>query len=80
MDKTLEPWVKFKSGVLLEHHQRSVHSSGCTRREKMFSDWNTTQNEGMHVHFESTRKFLHSTERRPKSNNVTRGKQRHTQS
>ena len=33
-----------------------------------------TQNEGKHVLFESTRKFPHSTERRPKNNNVTRRK------
>ena len=55
-------------------------SQQCTRRETMSSEWNTTQNEGIHVHFESTRKFPHSTERRPKCNNVTRRKPKHTQS
>ena len=29
----------------------------------MSPEWDTNQNEGIHVLFESTRKFLHSTER-----------------
>ena len=68
----------------------SVHSSGCTRRETVPSEWNATQNKGIHVQVESTREFSHttkwqprmfphSTERRPKSNDVTRKKQRHSQ-
>ena len=51
--------------------QSSVHSSGCTRRETLSSEWYTNQHAGTHVHFESTRKFHYTTERQPKSDNDT---------
>ena len=42
-------------------NQSSVHSSGCTRQETMPSEWNATQNKGIHVHVESLLEFSHTT-------------------
>ena len=60
MDKILEPSVKCNSEVTLEK-----------RRETMPSEWNATQNEGIHVHDESTREFPHTTKWQRKGNDVT---------
>ena len=35
---------------LMGKYHSSVHSSGCTRCETMPSEWNATQNKGLHVH------------------------------
>ena len=45
----------------------------------MPSECNATQNEGIHVHVEPTRKFSHKTKWQQESVDVTRRTQRHSQ-
>ena len=79
MYKIWESWEKCRSEVSLDNIS-SVYSCSCTRRKTMSFEWNATQNEGIHVHVESTRECLHTTKWQRKSNDVTRRKQRHSQS
>ena len=76
------PWIHGCSSGRKFHwkNQSSVHNKSYTKRETMSPEWETTQDERIQVLFESTRKFPHSTERRPKNNNGTRKKRKHTQS
>ena len=46
----------------------------------MLSEWNATQNKGIHVHVESTPEFSHATKWQQKGNDATRRKQRQSQS
>ena len=66
MDKTLEPWVRFKSEVSLEKNKDQITAVVARDARRCLLSGNTTQNERSHVHFESTRKFLHLTRKAAK--------------
>ena len=70
MDKTLESWVKCKFVVSMG---KAKFTSQQWLHGDMPSEWNATQNKGIHVHAESALESSLTTKWQQKSNDVTRG-------